>query len=521
MTFEECELTLLRAVVDKEIKLEGKFMVNNPEIKRMIQLLEDWLKKRKNICYGGTALNAVLPKKAQFYNRDFEIPDYDFFSPFAMKDAIELSKLYYKHGFKMVEAKSGVHHGTYKVYVNFLPIADITQLDPVLYENMKKETVKKGGIHYAPIHFLQMACFTELSRPKGDVSRWEKVFKRLTILNHYYPLKSSVDCMGTKGMEFQRPMSLSIVSNSNLTKNDGESESKNASNKEQTAKIYEEKQTQIYTWTRDALIKEKVVFFGGFATSVYAEYMSEDRKKWAKQIPDFDVLSENAEKCVQNVTKVFEKNGVTEITVKVHDAIGEIVPRHYQISVFGTETICFVYEPIACHSYNTVSFESKKIKIATIDTMLSLYLAFIYTGKSYFLKERIVCMAQFLFDVEQENRLEQKGALKRFTMNCIGKQNTLTSIREMRAIKFQELHKKNPEYYEWFLKYNPAIDPDPPIKQPVSSVQKTVKLVSSNSTSKSTTAKSIAKKNEKKHTKKRRKKPKKKTQKLSAVFFQE
>ena len=31
--------------------------------------------------------------------------------------------------------------------------------------------------------------YLELSRPDGDVSRWEKVLKRLTLLNKNYPMK--------------------------------------------------------------------------------------------------------------------------------------------------------------------------------------------------------------------------------------------------------------------------------------------------------------------------------------------
>ena len=31
--------------------------------------------------------------------------------------------------------------------------------------------------------------YLELSRPDGDVSRWEKVLKRLTLLNKHYPMK--------------------------------------------------------------------------------------------------------------------------------------------------------------------------------------------------------------------------------------------------------------------------------------------------------------------------------------------
>jgi hypothetical protein len=446
MSFEECELTILRSVVDLGTEEQGQKMVENPDIKKMIQMLEKWLIEKGCLCYGGTALNAVLPKNVQFYNRDVELPDYDFFSPDALKDAIELSQYYHKAGFEMIEAKSGVHHGTFKVYVNYIPIADITQLEPVLFENMKKDSIAIGGIHYAPIHFLRLACFTELSRPKGDISRWEKVLKRLTLLNEYYPLKSAIPC---ELVEFQRPMSMDSVAKM----------SKSVSRGKRVAT-----QEEIYEWTRDALIAEDVVFFGGFATSMYAKHMSVKERAWVKQIPDFDVLCVDAGKCAENVGEALKAKGVSGVSVKTHEAIGEIVPRHYQILVFDSETICFVFEPVACHSYNQVSSSGsggKPVNIATIDTMLSLYLAFLYAGKPYFYKERILCMAQYLFEVEQANRLEQKGVLRRFTMDCVGKQESLIDIRETKARKFRELKKGSREYTEWFLKYNPAVDADP------------------------------------------------------------
>ena len=63
----------------------------------------------------------------------------------------------------------------------------------------------------------------------------------------------------------------------------------------------------------------------------------------------------------------------------------------------------------------------------------------------------------YLFDVQEKNRLKQKGLLKRFSLQCMGKQSTLELIRSEKAIKYKELKDKKdtPEYDEWFLKYNP------------------------------------------------------------------
>ena len=100
-----------------------------------------------------------------------------------------------------------------------------------------------------------------------------------------------------------------------------------------------------------------------------------------------------------------------------HDAIGEIIPYHIEVSVDG-KTIAFIYKPISCHSYNKIYIKDKEINIASIDTILTFYLSFWYAGLDYYDKDRLLCMANYLFDIEEHNRLGQKGILKRFSINC-------------------------------------------------------------------------------------------------------
>jgi hypothetical protein len=427
MTFQDCELAILRHAVDESESLQGQKIANSDDVKKIIAIVEDFLMKKKLICYGGTAINAILPKFAQFYNKDIEVPDYDFFSNHALEHAKELADIYFEAGYTDVEAKSGVHPGTYKVFVNFIPVADITYLEKEIFDAIQKDSVKRSGILYAPPNFLRMGMYLELSRPQGDVSRWEKVFKRLNLLNKYYPLKTSMNC---ETVDFQRDME---------------------TNKEDASKLY--------FIVRDALIDQGVVFFGGYASSLYSRYMPKVQKKLIMQIPDFDVLSEEPERTAEIVREQLEDNGYTKINIVKHDSIGEIIPERYEVRV-GKDTLAFIYKPIACHSYNTININDKEINIASIDTMLSFYLAFIYADKPfpYFNKDRILCMSEFLFNVEQENRLEQRGLLKRFSLECYGKQPTLETIRAEKAEKFKELSGKRgtSEFEEWFLKYTPG-----------------------------------------------------------------
>jgi hypothetical protein len=59
--------------------------------------------------------------------------------------------------------------------------------------------------------------------------------------------------------------------------------------------------------------------------------------------------------------------------------------------------------------------------------------------------------------LQQKNRLNQVGLLKRFSTTCYGDQETLESIRTHKTEMYEKLskNKKSKEYQEWFLKYSP------------------------------------------------------------------
>ena len=469
MSFDDCELAILRMAIDKAGQKIGKRIANSEDVIEIIKIVEDFIKRKNLICYGGTAINNLLPKNEQFYDKDVEIPDYDFFSYNALSDAKELTDLYYKKGFLDVEAKSGQHHGTYKVYVNYMPVADISYIPKEIYESLLKESIRVAGILYAPPNFLRMSMYLELSRPVGDTTRWEKVLKRLTLLNKNYPL-TKIDC---DNVNFQREMS--DKTNEDL----------------------------IYESVRKTLINQDVVFFGGYAISLYSQYMPEKLKLKLQKIADFDVLSNEPEETAEIVKERLKDININNVNIIKREAVGEIVPEHYEIKV-GEDTIAFIYKPIACHSYNVINIEGQKVRIATIDTMLSFYLAFLYTDREYFneFSERILCMSKYLFDIQQKNRLQQKGLLKRFSITCIGHQESREELRAKKSEKYKELKdkKKSKEYEEWFLNYVPdkskLIKDDNKIKTKTITT-KTTKTTKTNTIKKNKKSKTKSKKSKK------------------------
>jgi hypothetical protein len=142
-------------------------------------------------------------------------------------------------------------------------------------------------------------------------------------------------------------------------------------------------------------------------------------------------------------------------TIK-HSAIGELISEHIELTVDNIPLV-FIYKPIACHNYNKIVIGNKEINIASIDTILSFYLVFLYANMPYYNKNKLGCMAKFLFEIQQKNRIEQRGILKRFSIDCYGKQDTLDVIRSEKAEKYSELssHRNSREYEMWFLKYIP------------------------------------------------------------------
>ena len=72
MTFQDCELAILRSAVDKAEQRQGRKTANSPEIKRIISIVENFIRNNKLVCYGGTAINNILPKQDQFYNKDID-----------------------------------------------------------------------------------------------------------------------------------------------------------------------------------------------------------------------------------------------------------------------------------------------------------------------------------------------------------------------------------------------------------------------------------------------------------------
>lgn len=388
----------IRAVVEQMEMENDKELANDPSIKLAIRTVEAFIKEARVMCYGGTAINNLLPPEARFYDPEYDIPDYDFFSENPQEDAMKLADRLHKAGIKSVEVKPAVHLGTFKVFANYEGVADITHLNTAIFKQLweEKETVR--GIHYVPPDFLRMATYLELSRPKGDVSRWMKIYNRLMLLNKYHPIV----CEDMPDPE---------------------------------EPITEEHKKRI----QHILEKEAVVLLGITAAQIHLRH----KEAWAYPI---SLLADKS-----TVEKLVKDEKDTE----EHDAI-EILPRHVDVKDKNGKVWMRIYETVACHSYHKMA---NGVYVASIPTLLHFYLASIFAGHPETERARLLCTAQRIVDISTQKNKRRYELLT--PVDCLGKQPTLVDLREEKSAMFERLskHKSSADFLTYFFTYNPSDTP--------------------------------------------------------------
>jgi hypothetical protein len=366
---------------------------------RVVHIVENFIKERDLICYGGSAINVMLPKEKKIYDKTLDIPDYDFFSPNAYKHAKELAKIYADRGYENVEAKSAVSAGTFKVFVNFIPIADITYIHENIYKTLLETSITRSGIKYAPINFLKMSLYQELSRPLGDISRWEKVHARLELLKD--TLSHHIELSIPK--EF-------IPSN-------------------------------IHDELCALAVKHKWVIFGEYGMKFYRKHFLQSIS--ISKNPMMYVLTES----IGNI-KLPDNYKITRVTPDY-----KFINKIYKVSV-DSQPVMYIFLTNACLSYNIIKYNNQKHRVASIDSILSVYFALIYLNIPNIDSKKILSYCQLLENIHSNNKT---NILKRFYMPCVGNQPSFEDIKRDKMLKYKMYkHNKSSKVYKTlFLRYQP------------------------------------------------------------------
>ena len=401
------QLESLAAAAEKAGEIIKYESAHNPEIQYAIDIVGRFLRKKGRVCYGGTAINAILPKNLRFYDPQKDLPDYDFFTPNPEQDIKDIVKDIQQAGFSDVVERIGIHEGTHKILVNFMPIADISTLEPELYKVLYTRSIEKEGIHYADPDFLRMMMYLELSRPRGQVDRWEKVFERLTLLNAAFPPKA---CR-TKTEDLVNSVSIPLTIRKTLL---------------------------------NYVIDNERILMGAEVVSMYDWLLSKSRKlqpsiNWFLKRNGMVVFaSPEAGRDANRLKEIFASN---EITITMYEGKGELVPERYVLS-YRKMPFVEILQEVACHSFTSLSLSSgKKLLIASLETMITFYYALMmFTEDEKILQFYMSCLCQKL--VEMSEILHRKGGvgpIPSFSIECGGYQKGYATLLKE---KFQRIAKQ-------------------------------------------------------------------------------
>lgn len=178
-------------IIKEAVVRAGEILEPTIDEKKMIMvIIKNFIKKKKRIVYGGTALNEAVklknPEDVFYDNRIFS--DIEFYSPTPVPDLVELTNILYQKGLKYVEGKEAQHDETYTVFVNLQSYCDISYVPLRIYNGIKKIVIEE--INYVDPHFALIDYLRMVNDPMNAADqRWEKAFKRMYVLFKNYPLE--------------------------------------------------------------------------------------------------------------------------------------------------------------------------------------------------------------------------------------------------------------------------------------------------------------------------------------------
>lgn len=187
-----------------EEKIESKikefkkyYKLKNSSYDAKIQnILEEFIRDKKLIIYGGTAIDVLLRLKGHIgiYDYEYDDKDYDVFSPNALEDIKELAEIFKRNGTKYVKITSAIKEGTYKLFLDVEPSAviDITQIDLSILPIDKLNFVEVDGLIYNDPDQIKIDQYSNLcSNLFADMHRHYKASTRVMLMEEYYPLKKA------------------------------------------------------------------------------------------------------------------------------------------------------------------------------------------------------------------------------------------------------------------------------------------------------------------------------------------
>jgi hypothetical protein len=189
-------IDILKKEADKIVK--DNYEPTITQFNEGLKIIENFIKEKNRIVYGGTALNRLViekdPSKAIY--DDYDKPDLEFYSPEPLQDLKELCDLLFSKKIVDPKGQQAQHGETYKIFINYEDGGDITYVPAHIYNKMPTITIK--GIRYIHPRFMYIDYLRMYTDPLTSFRRLEKAVPRGMTLIEAYPLE-----VGTNKIKYE------------------------------------------------------------------------------------------------------------------------------------------------------------------------------------------------------------------------------------------------------------------------------------------------------------------------------
>jgi hypothetical protein len=309
----------------------------------------------------------------------------------------ELIKDLEKEGFTDISKKLSVHEGTIKVLVNFVPVADCSDLHPELFRVLQRRARAVDGIYFVDPDFLRMLMYLELSRPRGEVERWKKVYERLTLLNANYPPGKC----------------------------------------DETIRV----SSAISSEDREILINfgllHKRVFMGPeFLELFFQNKLHTSTEALVKKGGPVIWLSHKALVDAEDCQAILQ-NTLGGGKLRIRQEFSKTDQLWDYVAIYRrNQPLALIFQEDSCHAYTTATVEhNTEVRVGTVDTYLHLYYTLLLFGKKErsFFQTSLQCLVDKVHGLEHIARNNPTRLLPAFGIRCSGTQKGIAELLKDRA----------------------------------------------------------------------------------------
>ena len=373
-----------------EEKNEKSTFLDIDQFKLQKQIVEEFIKERDLKIYGGLAINVNLPENNKIYSdRDNKIVDYDVYTPYPRKNAVDLANKLFEKGFQYVTVQEGVNAGVYKVFNYFQEVIDLVYYPIKIFDAVPTITV--NGMKYVTPKHLKIDLLVALTNPKQGLFRWEKDFERYNLLLKYFPTEKPKDFCVEKHKKKEYKLSQEI--NNILVNN-----------------------------------KYNYIIWGNQA---YYFYMLKSglQDYYEPELKYMEIGMENPDEFIRKIKEFF---GAKIVVKKYHQFLKHIPPRYIITEKKNENNILLIIYDL--HEKCIPYIVDNGLKIISFNGLLLYYNFMYYLGKRHNIKYSLKLSECCLYDLERArtfyfnnsntNRFND-NIFKEFILECLGTEKNI------------------------------------------------------------------------------------------------